>query len=684
MAKTRQHRRNQKNGKTILILFLIVLVMVVVAGAFLFFRSRSTQTKPEDVLKKYMSYIEKQQYEKMYALVNPDSVSKEDFINRNQNIYEGIGCSNMKIKIKDSSDKSKDSVSYTASFDTLAGKVSFDNKASFKKDKEKGWLIQWKDSLIFPDLLASDKVRIYSDEAQRGQIVDRNNQVLAGSGPAYSVGLVPGKMNADSSADIQKLAQLLGMEAESIQSSLDQSWVTEDSFVPLSRISVSDTSLQDQLLTIAGVKLSTVQVRTYPLGASASQLIGYVGTVTAEDLEKHKGEGYTSESVIGKSGLESLYEKELRGKTGYTLVIEDENGEQKSILAYTEKKDGETIKLTIDSALQSQIYSEFQNDEGASVAMNPYTGEVLALVSTPSYNNNDFILGLSQGEWDTLNNSESNPMYNRFRQAWAPGSTLKPFTAAIGLSEGVLDPQKEYEDHGKSWQKDNSWGDYYVTTLEDYSPVTLENALVYSDNIFFAKTALNIGADKFMSGLDKLGFNVDVPFEIKLTKSQYANDGKITKEIQLADSGYGQGQVLVNPIHLASMYTAFSNNGNMIQPYLIYKDTPSAKVWIETAISPEHTSILVDDLKAVVNRPEGSGYASHRTDMELAGKTGTAELKSEQGTQGEEIGWFSVFTTDPNLSKPILLVSMVDGVHDKGGSTYVVKKDAAILNSYLK
>ena len=132
------------------------------------------------------------------------------------------------------------------------------------------------------------------------------------------------------------------------------------------------------------------------------------------------------------------------------------------------------------------------------------------------------------------------------------------------------------------------------------------------------------------------------------------------------------------------MYSAFSNNGSMIQPYLIYKDQPEATVWIENAISSENTSILTEDLKAVVNNPAGSGYAAHRNDMELAGKTGTAELKAEQGTTGQEIGWFSVFTTDPNTSKPVLLVSMVEHVEDKGGSTYVVKKDASVLDSYFR
>ena len=680
MNGKRRRSSSRKKSMVLPVILIVAAIIIITAGIFLFFRLRGTGEKPSDILKNYFSYITSQEYEKMYNLVDAGDVSKDDFISRNQNIYEGIGCSDVKVKIKS---EETDSVSYSVTLTTLAGEISYDNTARFTDDSEKGTVLVWDDSVIFPELTSTDKVRIYTDEAARGQILDRNNVVLAGTGTAYSVGLVPGEMNEEHSADVETLAELLGMTSDDIESELSQGWVTDDSFVPLKTISASDAELRSKLLEVSGVMLSTVEVRNYPYGNATAHLIGYVSNVTAEDLEEHPDAGYSSDSVIGKSGLESLYEDELRGKNGYTIVIEDENGEQKSVLAYQDKTDGENIRLTIDITLQQALYEQFQEDEGCSVAMNPYTGEVLALVSTPSYDTNQFVLGLTTDQWNTLNNDESQPLYNRFRQTFAPGSTLKPFTAAIGLAEGTIDPNQDYGSNGTSWQKDSSWGSYYVTTLQDYSPGTLENALIYSDNIFFAKAALTLGADKFTAGLDKFGFNQVVPFEIKMSQSQYDNDGSITDEIQLADSGYGQGQVLANPLHLAVMYTAFSNNGSMIQPYLIYKDNPSATVWIENAISQENTSILTEDLKSVVNNPAGSGYAAYRNDMELAGKTGTAELKSEQGTTGQEIGWFSVFTTDQNTSKPVLLVSMVEHVEDKGGSTYVVEKDDAVLDEYL-
>ena len=156
-----------------------------------------------------------------------------------------------------------------------------------------------------------------------------------------------------------------------------------------------------------------------------------------------------------------------------------EDGVEKNVVASVDKQDGENIRLTIDSDLQGLVYDQFREDKSCSVAMNPFTGEVLALVSTPAYDDNEFILGMSGERWDQLNNDENKPLYNRFRQVWCPGSSFKPITAGIGLTTGTINPEEDYGSEGLSWQKDESWGDYHVTTLHEYSPVNLENALIY-------------------------------------------------------------------------------------------------------------------------------------------------------------------------------------------------------------
>ena len=184
----------------------------------------------------------------------------------------------------------------------MAGKIEFENQAMCTRDSYfDEFKLSWDDSLIFPDMKDTDKVSVSTSQAVRGQILDRNGNMLAGPGTAPSVGLVPGKMSENKEADIAQLAGLLGMTEEEINSQLSAAWVTPDSFVPLKTLnSQQSQELTEQLLTIAGVLINDTEVRTYPLGEKAAHLIGYVQSVTAEDLEEHKGEGYTSSSVVGK------------------------------------------------------------------------------------------------------------------------------------------------------------------------------------------------------------------------------------------------------------------------------------------------------------------------------------------------------------------------------------------------
>ena len=674
-----------------------ITVAVCVAGMF---KKEDVWKTPEELLVEYMNHIPAQEYEQMYAMLHIEAsgnVSQEDFIKRNSAIYEGIEIQNMAVEII-AYDEEQLTVTYQTSFDTVAGEISFENEAVFLEGED-GYKLVWDNSLIFPNLASTDKVRVSTTQANRGEILDRNGRVLAGKGTASSVGIVPGKLENREEA-IAKIAELLETTPEVIEKKLSAQWVKDDSFVPIKTIPrveeiellkvepdedvLKEKERHESLLAIPGVMISDVEVREYPLGEAAAHLVGYVQSVTAEDLEEHAGEGYTANSVIGRSGMEGLFEKELKGQNGCRIYIVNSEGKEKEELACILVQHGQDIKLTIDASLQIALYEQFQEDKSCSVAMNPYTGEVLALVSTPSYDNNDFIMGLSSEQWIALNDDEDKPMYNRFRQVWCPGSTFKPVTAAVGLESGAIDPNEDYGNVGLSWQKDASWGSYYVTTLHAYEPVILENALIYSDNIYFAKAALKIGSEEMESSLTGLGFNEELPFEIKMAESQYSNSEGIETEIQLADSGYGQGQVLVNPLHMACIYSAFCNEGNVIKPYLVYKNEIAAEYWIPGAFSNETASRVLEGTKKVVNDSNGTGYAAHRDDILLAGKTGTAEIKaSKDDISGTELGWFAIFTAEDTVERPILIISMVEDVKGRGGSGYVVKKDSLVLEEWF-
>lgn len=702
MAK-RKSRRTRKRAKRFLWIITGILAAIT-SGMAVFMlilaKQESIITKPDALLVTYMSYIQEKKYEEMYQMLDVEAsgqISEEDFIKRNSAIYEGIEIQNMTTAII-SYNEERNVVQYQTAFDTVAGNISFENEAYFLK-REDGYKLVWTDSLIYPGLSSTDKVRVSTTQAKRGEIFDRNGRVLAGPGVASSVGIVPGKLENMDSA-IEQIAELLKMESEEIEKKLSAKWVKEDSFVPVKTLRkveeielmsmepdeevIKEHERQQQLLEIPGVMISDTEARAYPLGDAAAHLVGYVQSVTAEDLEKHAGEGYAASSVIGRSGAEGLFESELKGQNGCRIYIVDANDNIKEELANRLVEHGKTVKLTIDSKLQNALYEQFREDKSCSVAMNPYTGEVLALVSTPSYDNNDFIMGLSSEKWTALNEDESKPLYNRFRQVWCPGSTFKPITAAIGLESGTVDPNEDYGNVGLSWQKDASWGSYHVTTLHAYDPVVLENALIYSDNIYFAKAALKIGADEMKDSLLRLGFQEEMPFEVIMSKSQYSNTENIETEIQLADSGYGQGQILVNPLHMACIYTAFCNKGNVIKPYFVYRPDAEPEYWIPNAFSENTTNLVLEGIKKVINDSHGTGYAAHRDDILLAGKTGTAEIKaSKEDTSGTELGWFAIFTAESTEEHPILIVSMVEDVKGRGGSGYVVGKDKEVLESWF-
>ena len=699
----KRRARSKKKQRTTICLTVFVLGTMSIGAIVsigILHRKQNTLVSPEELLVEYMSHIPEQEYEEMYAILNIEAsrnISQDDFVKRNSAIYEGIEVDNMEIEVT-AYDEERKAVTYQTSFDTVAGNISFENEAIFLKGED-GYKLAWDDSLIFPELGSTDKVKISTTQANRGGILDRNGRVLAGKGVASSVGIVPGKLE-DRDEAIQQIAELLEIESEVIEKKLSAKWVKEDSFVSIKTIPkvaeielmkieqdeevLKENERQEKLLEIPGVMISDTEVREYPLGEAAAHLVGYVQSVTAEDLENHAGEGYTANSVMGKSGMEGLFEKELKGQNGSSIYIVDSAGNKKTELASIFVQDGKDIQLTIDADLQRSLYAQFKEDKSCSVAMNPYTGEVLALVSTPSYDNNDFIMGLSNEQWTALNEDENKPMYNRFRQVWCPGSTFKPIIAAIGLESEAIDPMEDYGNEGLSWQKDSSWGSYCVTTLHTYEPVILENALIYSDNIYFAKAALKIGTEEMESSLTELGFNEEIPFDIKMAKSQYSNTENIETEIQLADSGYGQGQVLVNPLHMACIYSAFCNEGNIIKPYLVYQAEATVTFWMPGAFSKETAKQVLEGTKKVVNDSHGTGYAAHRDDIVLAGKTGTAEIKaSKDDTSGTELGWFAIYSTEETVEHPILIISMVEDVKGRGGSGYVVKKDSAVLEDWF-
>lgn len=653
--------------KKFLIAFLCILVIAGIAIGVIVYKTN--QTEPSICLKEYFEKLNNKEYDAMYDYVTTNT-SKEDFVTRIKNIYEGIEANNINAtvvsNIEDEDNTSIINVTYNNSMDTIAGNMNFMNTVKLQKSDD-GYKIIWDSSVIFPDLKDEYKVRVSTLDSTRGAIYDRNDIALAKDGTAYYVGLVPGKM--DDTTDLAKLSELLGITEDTINNSLNAEYVKEDTFVPLRKISKDEQDLKNELLTIKGILIQDVNARIYPYKEATSILTGYV------------------QDGVGKTGLEYAYNDRLKGEDGAEIYIENEDGAKTKTLASKEVKNGENIKTTIDVNIQQKLYNEFKDDEGASVAMNYNTGEVLALVSTPSYDANDIALGVTNEEWEKLQNDEKKPMYNRYLSSYVPGSSLKPVIGAIGLKYNSYAAKEDFGTSGTKWQNDSSWGDLYVTTLETYSgPANLQNALKYSDNIYFAKAALKIGRNNLQKGLDEFGFNDKISFVQDIGKSSY---GTMDSDASIANSGYGQDQMLVNPIHMAMIYSSFANGGNMVMPVIEKQEknnlsgnivnssnsntNNATKYYKENVISKEIANQIKQDLIKVVE--EGTGKAAKVDGKTIAGKTGTAEIKdNQQDEEGTEIGWFDAFDEDG-----LVVVSMCENVKDRGGSHYLLPKVKTIF-----
>lgn len=648
-----------------ILFFLLALILVTSVGC-------TKKESPEESFKAYLKSWEERKFEEMYDHLTQASkkeITKVKFVERYEKIYQGIKAANVTVRARSSKEESNDkirSLYYDVKMDTSAGPIEFTHSATLKKEKsdtKQKWFVEWEPSLIFPQLEKGDTVGVETLKAIRGEIRDRNGSGMAINAPAYVVGIIPEKLGNQS---VESLANLIGISKDDINQKLNATWVKPDLFVPILTLPYGEKDLQPYL-DITGVMIQEKNIRTYPFGPAAAHLIGYVREINAEQLEELKGKGYSSGDMIGNTGLESIFEEQLRGKDGVHIFIKNENGSLKETLAKTEVVDGETLHLTIDANLQHDIYQQLAEDGGASVALEPKTGAMLALVSTPAYDPNAFVRGLSVKQWEEWSNDPKNPFFNRFTNRNAPGSVFKTITAAAGLNAGSTNPSETKQIKGVRWSKDESWGGYYVTRVKERGTVNLRDALVYSDNIYFAQEALEMGDDTFVHEAMAFGFGEEIPFPIAITPSQLANDG-IHSEIQLADSAYGQGEVLMSPVHLALTYTPLLNNGDMLYPYLVRDG--DRNVWKKGLLKEETAQLLNEYLLKVVE--EGTGRGTYIPGKKIAGKSGTAEIKaSKNDSKGTENGWFIGYDLE---QQDFLIAMMVEDVKNRGGSSYVVKK----------
>ena len=616
-----------------------------------------SRLRPGTVVEQFYTLWGEQDYAAMYGLLDSASrkeYSEERFAERYAGISRGIGLEDIELTGLEKEESGTRQISFSLSVilkTSTVGKIPVQYEIQLGREKWGApWRLQWHPGLIFPELTGESRVLLEPALPQRGAIYDRQGKMLAGPGLRKEVRALPG-VYEEEALFVSAVAPLLGLSEEAITDKLHQPWVREGLYVPLAILDPKEKKVIKKLEQVKGLSLEEVQQRTYPAGASAAHLTGYLGEITAEELAEKAG--YSEGDLLGKYGLESALENKLAGSKGYTLRIVGEDGAGIALIAEKEPQNGEDVELTVDLELQKCAAKALGNKRGAVVAIDPRTGEILVLYSNPGFDPNGFIAGLTAAAWQKLQEDEAQPFLNRaISGVYPPGSAFKPFTAAAALDAQVLSPEEKIKIKGERWQPSQSWGEYYVRRVHpEVEKLDLEEAMKFSDNIYFARAGLALGEKQFARYGERFGFGEQIPLPLPAARSRLSKEG-LKSEIQLADSSFGQGEVLITPLQMALLYCPFAGEGSIPRPQLLPAEPQS---WKEEAVSPAVAKTVHRVLVGAVHGTGAPSAAGAVPGFKVAGKTGTAEID----TGGGNICWY--VTYGPARSPELVVAVVIEG-----------------------
>jgi penicillin-binding protein 2 len=530
--------------------------------------------------------------------------------------------------------------------------------------------------------------------AVRGQVRDRLGRVLADNRPSYNV-LVTPRFFTDEA--LEHLARLLALTDEQV-ATLRGKVAARRGLDRLRQLLAFEDVERDQMalleserLSLPGVAVSAVAHRSYPYGALATHLIGYMNQISADELAERRGRadplGYRPGDYIGRAGLERQWESFLRGKDGVERVIVDAKGQRKegldvddleALIGAPERVDpvpGHDLVTTIDLDLQRAVEKALKRHRSAAAAVVEVdSGQVLALASWPAPDPNRLTGHLSRAEAERLNKDPARPLIDKtLRENYFPGSTFKIAPLLAGLADSALDPTEKVICHGSL-----QFGKRAFHCVEPHGPVNLHQALVQSCNVYFYQLGDRIGLDRIARAAADLGFgaptglglNGEVPGFIP-TMGWYKKQGGFQKGFVL-NTAIGQGSVKVTVMQLAMAYAAVANGGKLWVPQVVSRvQTPSGKVVQEfppqlrrtVEASPEALQRIRAALFDAVYDPKGTSYAARVDGLEVAGKTGTAQVKNRRvkEAEGSPVGdhaWFASFA--PWKKPEIAVVVLVE------------------------
>ena len=560
----------------------------------------------------------------------------------------------------------------------------------------------------YANLAQDNRVKISPLPPTRGMIIDRDGEVLANNFPTYSLEVTLDQVpDLESSlAELQPLLKLSGEEMDRFNTLRRRHKGFEP--IPL-RLQLSEEEIalfSVRMPRFPGIEIRRRMLRTYPYGELTAHVVGYVGRISEAELQKLDPSMYSGTYHIGKSGVEKAYEDLLHGKAGYQEMETNVQGRSISVLGQTDPQPGADLYLSLDIGLQKIATDALHGYKGAVVAIEPATGHVLAMASTPSFDPNPFVQGISRGQFESLQNSPDKPMYNRvLRGIYPPGSTVKPFMALAGLEYGQITAGRRVNCPG-FFRLPGSDHKYRDWRKSGHGGVDLRLAITQSCDVYFYQLALHLGIDRMNQYMRKFGFGEKTGIDMDGEKAGiYPSSAwklKTRKQAWFPGesliAGIGQGYVQATPLQMARAIAILANQGRAVEPRVVdhIKAPPDTENPFplrkgETIpIAPTHWRTVVDAMVDVVHSPRGTakGIAAGLS-YHIAGKTGTAQVFSVGQSQSyksmrvkaqlKDHAWFVAFAP---AEAPRIAIAVIAENGGHGGSV-AAPIAKAVIQRYL-
>ncbi len=529
----------------------------------------------------------------------------------------------------------------------------------------------------------SNRIRLVPKRPARGALLDRNGKVLAGNRLSHSISIWPIALpKSEWPKVVNRLAEILSVPPESIQDRLEQAGYESIESITIARgVSPAQaTAIAEYSSELPGVRLEAEAVRNYPNGDLAAHLLGYTGEITDEALNSPEYESYRLGAVIGQMGAEAAFESQLRGQWGGQQVEVDSAGRVISVLGEKPAVSGQDVQLTIDLKLQQLAETALGNRKGAIVAMNPYTGEVLAMVSRPAFDPNIFTTKITDAQWAQLQSTDY-PFLNRALQAFPPASTFKIVTTTAAIESGKYSPDAVLP----TFPYVSAGGiQFWDWNRAGFGPLGFRGAMAMSSDTFFYQVAMRIGGETLIDWTRRYGFGAKTGIELAAEESEGLVPDDAWKQEMIGYGWYvgdtinmsiGQGFLQTTPLQVAVMFAVPANGGYRVTPHLLKGGRPDD--WREDMnLQPVTVKVLQEGLRQVISAGTARSLDNIPGAPPIAGKTGTAEAPPY-----ENHAWFGAYVPAENPEMVIVAFAEHSG---GGGGAVAAPMVKQIIEGYYK